>query len=259
MGLFTEVFNRASIYDMLFFNVKSVLQYPTLQALQDYDEPMYDRWNYLAETKYNATNVEDYNRLYLKYAIEYPEFSKIIAITYANLHSEGGTIKREFKKIANEDEGIVVATFMDEMLYISSEGTKSTPNYFPILCGHNIVGHDIPLLLKRHIYLNANNNSDDVRIPLILKRALDTKPWESGIIDTINVWKFGGYDQSTLMLISKFLGLKQTVDLLPLNELSKYYWTNVDEHPKETLEYVALQSATQTNLVIQLMNNLRKF
>ena len=91
-----------------------------------------------------------------------------------------------------------------------------------------------------------------------MKKSLSVKPWESGIIDTINVWKFNGYDYISLMLIADFMGLKKTIDLLPNNELSKYYWNNVIEKPEETLEYISLQSATQTNLVIQLMNELRQ-
>jgi hypothetical protein len=96
------------------------------------------------------------------------------------------------------------------------------------------------------------------RLPYLLKRAFNIKPWESGIIDTVNVWKFNGFDYSPLMLVADFIGLKKTVDILPNDELSKYYWKNVGEKPNETLEFVSLQSATQTNLVIQLMNELRQ-
>jgi hypothetical protein len=59
------------------------------------------------------------------------------------------------------------------------------------------------------------------------------------------------------MLLSDYLGLKRTVDLLPLDELSKEYWELHGENNEKAMEYVSLQSATQTNLVIQLMNTLR--
>jgi hypothetical protein len=61
-----------------------------------------------------------------------------------------------------------------------------------------------------------------------------------------------------LMLISDFLGLKKTVDLLPLDEVSKQYWEMVGTDEEKALEFISLQSATQTNLVIQLMNRLRQ-
>jgi len=262
--LFEEVFNRASIYEMLFFNIKSVLQYPTLKELEANNKPMHERWKYLADTKYNnipagqlVDMVEYSQKIYEKNAPYYPEYCKIIAITYATLYPDNGQIRREFKKILNNDERLVIETFMDELQLISSAATKLSPPYFPPLCGHNIISHDIPLLVKRFIK-NKDKIERNKELPLILKRCLNIKPWESGIIDTINVWKFNGYENTPLMLICDYLGLKKTVDLLPLDELSKYYWNNINEKPKETMEFVGLQSATQTNLVIQLMNELRQ-
>jgi hypothetical protein len=257
--LFDDVFNKASIYDMLFFNVKSVLIHPTLEKLEADNEPMFERWQYLAKTKYNAEVInEKYcQQIYEKNAPYYSEFSKIIAITYATLYVEKGVLKRYMKKIVNDDEFIVLVTFMDELHQLSSDGVKSTPKHFPILCGHNILSHDIPLLIKKFVSYR-NKFETNKSIPYILKNSLNIKPWESGIIDTVNVWKFNGYDVMPLMLISDFLGLKRTVDLLPLDVVSKEYWDIVNTDTEKALEFVSLQSATQTNLVIQLMNELRQ-
>jgi len=41
--------------------------------------------------------------------------------------------------------------------------------------------------------------------------------------------------------------------------VSKNYWELIENgEPEDALEYVSLQSATQTNLVIQLVNELRQ-
>ena len=264
--LFENVFNKASIYEMLFFNVKSVLIYPTLNDLKEKNKSMFERWKYLSENKYSTTvgnnlKIDEFYKkdedIYEKNAPNYPEYSKIIAITYAMLYSENGTLKRSLKKFADEEEHHVLEQFMDVLHQLSRDGVQSNPQYFPMLCGHNIINHDIPFLIKRFI-VNKNKFETNKELPLILKKSLSVKPWESGIIDTINVWKFNGYDYISLMLIADFMGLKKTIDLLPNNELSIYYWNNVIEKPEETLEYISLQSATQTNLVIQLMNELRQ-
>lgn len=257
--LFDDVFNAQSIYETLFFNVKSVLIYPTLTGLEKDNELMYERWKYLSEDKYGVKpddEVEHRQSIYEKNAPYYPEFNKIIAITYATVYVENGKVKRYMKKIVNDDEFIVLLTFIDELSRLSSEGTQSTPNFFPILCGHNIISYDIPLLVKKYIYYHDRFETNN-KIPLILKKSLTIKPWESGIIDTLNVWKFNGYDNMPLMLISDYLGLKRTVDLLSLDNLSKKYWELRNEDSEKALEFVSLQSATQTNLVIQLMNTLR--
>jgi len=253
--LFDDVFNPQGIHEMLFFNLKSVLIYPTLEEFAEKNKTLFERWEYLARTKHNAEIVEGNYRqsIYERNAPYYPEFSRVVAITYATVYVENGTRKRYMKKIVNEDEFIVLATFMDELYQLSSDATKSNPQFFPILCGHNIISHDIPHLIKKHILYR---DKFDKKMPLILKRSLGIKPWESGVIDIVNVWKFNGYDNMPLMLISDYLGLKKTTDLLSLGEVSKQYWEMVGSDVEKALEFVSLQSATQTNLVIQLMNTL---
>jgi hypothetical protein len=281
MALFEEVFNRTSIYEMFFFNIKSVLSYPSLEELEKNDKPMYDRWCFISKTKHNspivfneitdtftadvaAIDAQRLNDVYLENAVRYHEFCKIVAISYATVSVENGMVKRELKKFANTDETLVIKTLMDMFYQMSSDAAKSTPIVFRQLCGHNIIAHDIPLLIKRHIRYNSalvvsKEKAERETLPLILKRALTIKPWESGVLDTLNVWKFNGFDNTSLTLISDFLGLKKSVDLMTPSELSRYYWDNIDDDPKTVLDYVSLQSATQTNLVIQLMNEIRHY
>lgn len=260
--LFDDVFYPERIHETLFFNIKSVLIYPTVEELEKNNKPMFERWVHLAKSKYGTNsdiNDKEINQeIYVKNAPYYPEFTKIITITYATVYIDEvtHTLKRYMKKIVNEDEYIVLATFMDELYRISSDGSKSTPQFFPILCGYNIISHDIPHLIKKFIFYRDKFGSDK-KIPLILKRSLSIKPWESGVVDVINVWKFNGYDNMPLMLISDYLELKKTVDLLPLDEVSKTYWELLSTDTEKALEFISLQSATQTNLVIQLMNTLR--
>jgi len=139
---------------------------------------------------------------------------------------------------------------------LSSEGVKSSPHFFPTLCGHNIMNYDIPMLIKR--FLIHRSKFENKTLPLLLKKSLDSKPWESKIIDSVNVWKFNGNDYTPLMLIADYLGLKKTVDLDALPVLSTTYWETLKESPEKALEYISLQSATQTNLVVQLINELRQ-
>ena len=99
MGQFNEIFNPASIYEMFFINVKAVLIYPTLDELQEKNEVMYDRWKEIAKTKYSDVNVsKEYSqRMYEDKGLYYPEYCRIVAITYATLYNENGNVKR-YKK-----------------------------------------------------------------------------------------------------------------------------------------------------------------
>jgi len=256
--LFDDVFNPQGIYEMLFFNSKTVLLYPKIDQLEKENKALYERWLYQAKKftiESDRDDAEYMQETYKQNAIKYPEFSRVVAITYAKVYSEGGTLKRYMKKVRDEDELVVLKTFLEELYKISTEAVQSTPNFFPILCGHNILNHDIPLLIKKCVQYKDQLEKG---IPLILKRSLGIKPWESGVIDTVDVWKFNGYDRMPLMLIADYLGLKKTVDLLPLDEVSQKYWEMVGDDAEKALEFVSLQSATQTNLVIQLINGLRQ-
>lgn len=262
--LFEDVFRKDAIHETLFMTAKAVLIYPTLKELEENDKSLYECWLDISKAKYETEtpaglmiDMEIYRqKKYEQFAPYYPEFTRIVAITTGTVYIDG-KLKRHIQKFANEDEFHVIQPFMDVLYQLSSEGTKSSPPFYPILCGHNILTYDIPLLIKRFLtHRDSFEGNND--LPLILKRTLNIKPWESGVIDTANVWKFNGLDSSSLTLISDFLNLKKTVDLLSIPELSKYYWDNVKEKPAETLEVVSFQSATQTNLVIQLMNFLRQ-
>lgn len=246
---------------MFFINVKTVLEYPTVDVLKENKPEMYERWKYLSKTKFNVDlSCGDEDLIYHTYienAVRYPEFVKVVAITYAKLYNEDGNIKRFFKKICYENEFDTIQTFLDILQELSSDGVQSTPQYFPTLCGYNIISHDIPLLIKKYLQYRKELTTIP-QIPVILKRTLDSKPWESVVVDVMNVWKFNGYNYISLMLIADFMGLKKTQDLMTQTELSLYYWNNYEDNPQETINFVATQSANQTNLVIQLMNELRQ-
>lgn len=265
MELFEKVFDPANIYETLFFNIKSVLAYKDIFEFQKNEPELFKQWELIATTKYKVSQGvytdEAYMLMlhdkYVEKGIYYPEFSKIVAITYATVYAQDGKLNRHFKKIVNEDEFTVLKTFHEVLDILSKDGVQSSPPYFPTLCGHNIINNDIPLFLKRLIkYRNEFDNKENL-IPYILKNHLKSKPWDANIVDTINLWKFNGMTNTPLAMIGDFLNLKRTTDLVEMKDLSDYYWENIEKSPKETLEYFALQSATQTNIVIQLLNELR--
>lgn len=253
MSLYQDIFNRASIFDTLFFNVKAVLEYPTLKQLKDSDFSMYKHWIKIATNGFDA-NDENIEEIYLEKAVNIPEFVKIVSITYASIYIENGDIKRDFKKIDDVDEAIVIDSFFSFLQQLSSDGSQSSPQNYPILCSHNIISDIIPLLIKR--YLKVLPRVKTKKIPYILKRTLELKPWESGVIDTNTVWKFNGYQFSTIEMISDFLELKNDVKVMSSSELSKYYHDNINNDIENTLKNITLQSAVHTNLYIQLLNRL---
>lgn len=259
--IYDTLFDGQSVYDMIFFDVKSVLEYPTFDSLMENNKLMGENWRKIANEKYaNVDDVLTVEDKYLKYGVYFPEYTKIVAITYATIELENGEMKRHLKKISNSDEYLILATFMELLNEISGDGIKSTPQYFPYLCGYNLKNKDIPLLIKRYLHHRDKIDVNDRILPYILKLTLDSKPWEGRVVDVIDFWNFNGRNNKyDLQTIGDFMNLKRNDDLLSLSEISNYYWNNIGENEDETLDFISLQSAITTNLVIQLIIQLRPF
>lgn len=254
--MYMSVFNKSSIYDVIFINVKGVLEYPTSTELKINNPQMFNNWKTIFKTKtgleYDLSDGDIIQNAYVEYGSRIPELLKIVAITYAKVNIVNGVIKRDIKKISHSNEIDIIQSFMD----VLRQQYDSTTQDQPIICGYNVIAYDIPLLIKKHI--QHRNKLINRELPLILKMVITSKPWESAVVDVVNVWKFNGYDLTSLMMISDFIGLKKIENILHYDELSRYYWNNVDLNPDGTIDYIVKQSANQTNIVIQFMNELRQ-
>ena len=143
--LFEEVFNKASIYEMLFFNIKSVLIHPTLDKLETENKSMFENWKVISknkggdfDTRYfsGGSTEETYrylNDIYQENAPLYPEFSKIVAITYATVFMEDGKLKRSIKNIADVDELRVINIFVDSSWYVCGKLYSFCGSYYWLL------------------------------------------------------------------------------------------------------------------------------
>jgi len=116
------------------------------------------------------------------------EFSQVICI------SMGYECEQEFKlrSICSLDESAILTQFADMLEQFHKRGYS--------LAGHNIIGFDIPFLIKRYII-------NRMKIPDLLK-GYDGKPWERPVVDTIQEWKFGGWQNVSLEVICSSLGVK---------------------------------------------------
>lgn len=251
MNYQSDIFNPAAIYNMLFFDLKTVLEHPTLDALQQAKPEMYGNWLDIMREKFNTDNSMSLETLYDEYAINYPEYCRIVTITYAKVYMNetAGKMDRVLKKVTGENEAILLETFFDELNNVSDDNT--------MLVSFN-GNKDIQTLVKRFIYRRSELNTIKT-LPKVIKRVIGAKAWETGVIDINNVWKFNNYEynQPSFSVISDFIGLKKNVDLLSNNGISNYYWNNIETKQDECLKHIELQSMNHTNMLIQFINEVR--
>lgn len=252
-------FKREDIYKMLFFNIQSVTEYTSLDEFEKNDNQNYQNWVTYSNKKYiNELQTKPAEVVYLENACFHPEFSKIVHISYG--YAERGEtddlIGRKLKTI-NGSEYDIIKSFTNVLNEQYVIGNESIPRYIPILTGHNVIGHDIPLLIKRLLkYREQLKNELKFVIPLPIRHYLDSKPWDSNVMDTVNAWKFNGNDYVSLNIISDFLGLKKSENLMTKTDLNYFYWNNINE-PDEVNKKLKMQSANYTNLAFQLVKELR--
>lgn len=74
------------------------------------------------------------------------------------------------------------AETLGEEAEILNKFFRAVPKRDAILVGHNILGFDIPFLLKRAVILG-------VELPSDLTFPRDPKPWSNGVFDTMTAWE----------------------------------------------------------------------
>lgn len=247
MNQFETIFNRTSIYNMVFVSIDSVLQYPTLSILAKDNPGMYSNWINIAENNYDDPYSDS---IYALKALRYPEYNKIVSIAYGTIDIVNGEMKRTFKNFTNNSESFVIENFAD---FLNEFNDKNLT-----LCGFGLTKSRIPLLIKRILVNKKEFTTEHQQLPITLKKILTAKPWENDFaVDVDDVWKFNGMYTDSILSIANFLNLKTNISILSDAELSRYYWGNIESDLDGTIAKLSSQSLNKVNILMQLANELR--
>ena len=179
---------------LLFFDIESVSQYESLTELSNEETKQwlfyYDnfRERVTDESRITEKMSEDEvkQEVYRQTAAFFPEFGKVACISMAFVTKDGQT---KFESFCGEDEKEILLNTRKIFDKIESLGFE--------LCGHNIKNFDIPFLAKRFVI-------NDLKTPKIFP-TYNTKPWELKVVDTRDIWNFGGKSIGSLDLICDVL------------------------------------------------------
>lgn len=220
---------------LFFFDIETVAAVPNISDMSEEMQICWFenaiKWNY--DRKDEKEDLEDWldrnnnktasdylksDEFYLKRAGLYPEYGKIICISFGCWSFEKndwfiGTIALgdNFKT----EEEILENLFC----YLEACNDKIQKNLgIPMyICGHCISTFDIPYVIRRS-FINGVNPS-----PLLYK--VGDKDWNQRMIDTINVWRGGSKNgDNTLKTITTVLGLPSPKDDLTGKEMTSFYY-----------------------------------
>lgn len=185
-----------NIEKLLFFDVETVSQYKDLDELP---KDQLKLWNsYYDNFKERVTDksklpIPESNltkkEVYRQTAALFPEFGKVVCVSLGFVMKGG---KTKFESFYGKDEVEILKKVRDIFNKVDTMDFQ--------LCGQNIKNFDIPFLAKRYLI-------NGLKTPTIFPNH-GTKPWEMKVLDTKEIWSFGGkYGLSSLDLICMSLNI----------------------------------------------------
>ena len=211
------MYNSSELKQMVFIDIETTTGKKTYQEVID-ENPVLDQYWQLkfnqlkASEPYAYAEIKDAHQMYPKAATLFPEWGKIVCISIGQIKFDeyGNPVDFSTKSFYNDNEKQLLIDFNDTASKIISK----YPNMKWV--GHNIKGFDMPFIVKRSII-------NGIKVPKSF-HLHNQKPWETCLLDTQEVWKFGGWNSAKLGLITEVLGIPSPKQDLEGIMVSSVYW-----------------------------------
>jgi predicted PolB exonuclease-like 3'-5' exonuclease len=164
------------------------------------------------------------------------EFAKVVCISIGYFRTENNSLSLRVKSFYSENEKDILDQFIQTLYHLYSFNNKWT------FTGHNVKEFDIPFLCRR-ILING------LPIPVFFDFQ-NMKPWETPIIDTLHLWRFGDYKHYTsLKLLASALGVPSPKDDIDGSQVGAVYWE--EKNLQRIAFYCQKDVATVANVILR--------
>lgn len=219
--------------NILFLDVETVPLTYKYNDLGTYEKQLWDsRIKYLEKEERTA------KQLYEEKAGVFAEFAKIVCISTAIVYKEKGKRRIRVKSFYDHDEKKVLEGFCELV-----DSHFNGPSYH--LCAHNGREFDFPFLCRR---LMVNS----MKLPGILS-INGKKPWETQLLDTMEMWRFGDYRNFTsLELLAHLFGVPSPKEDLRGEDVKHVYYK--DGNLERISAYCKRDALTVAQLFLKFRN-----
>lgn len=176
-----------------------------------------DHWKELWAEKIKRNLLPDTTPedMYPQRAAIFAEFARVICISFGYFKKENDQLNLRIKSLFGHSEKELLSQFITAVNKLSGK----TNDW--IFTGHNVKEFDIPFLCRRML-------ANDLAIPDRLNFQ-NMKPWETPILDTLHLWRFGDYKNYTsLKLLAAVLGIPSPKDDIDGSQVGSVYWKEKD-------------------------------
>ena len=223
--------NGSQLQNLFFIDIETVSGQENFQMLDE-------EWKQLWTEKITRNlppniSAEEY---YPARAAILAEFAKVVCISFAYLKLDGNQWKLKVKSIYSENEKEVLIQFEETLKQLHAHQRQW------IFTGHNIKEFDIPFLSRRMLV-------HSMKLPEYMDFQ-NRKPWETPMMDTLHLWRFGDYKHYTsLKLLAAVLGIPSPKDDIDGSQVGHVFWKEKDL--KRIAEYCQKDVITVANILLK--------
>lgn len=222
------------VENLQFFDIETVSQYSSFEELEKNSPEMAALWIKKYSQRFKDEEDSYNDHFYTQKASLYPEFSKIICMTFY--------IDKKLYTFQGEEVDIL------KKVYTMFEKSKSV-NFKWILSGFNIKQYDIPFIFKRYV-INGLNLPKQFNFEGL-------KPWEINIVDVFELWKSTSYTSTSLETLSITLGVSNPKILLDDQTVHQLYYEKKDNSLiKEYCEKDCVSTKKCYEIILKTLLNL---
>jgi hypothetical protein len=236
------MYSSSELKGMLFIDIETCTQYKDLSDLEkNGHDGLSELWAKKADSirLYEEDKRELSNTELYKNASMFPEFGKINTISIGQISFDeiGMPVSSKIKSFYGENEHILLEDFNNTMRAVFSKNASVK------LIGHNIKKFDMPWIVKRSLINGI--------MPVAQFHFQKQKPWENCLLDTFEIWKFGGYNSSSLDLICNLFNIPSPKDAMKNYEVSEHYWNGNIEN---IMKYCEGDVKATMNVMLKMSN-----
>lgn len=215
-----------NIDELIFIDIETI---PCTDNVENLSQHMFETYYQIYEKRQNKD--ETVQNHFFGNAALYPEYLNIVCVSlgYYNVTTSGFSVLA----ITGSEIGI-----LNELTKILE--TKSF--YGKRLVAHNGKDFDYPVLIKRYLI-------NRLVLPKIFKLYCNQKPWESSLLDSKEMWRFGGFSAnhiSSLDRLCSVFGIESPKSDITGKEIGTYYYDSKNYSTEEFI-YVINRIAKYCN------------
>lgn len=198
--------------EFLFIDIETAAQY---RDLSEVPENLSKLWESKAEfQRKNEDGMQDLSdeQIYEKCASWFPEFGKIICISIGQVKFDEAGVPQtsNIRSFYGDNEKELLHEFNGTMQAVFNKNSSVK------LVGHNIKRFDMPWIVKRSLI-------NGLKVPHQF-HFQKQKPWENCLVDTYEIWKFGGMNSTSLDLICAVFDIPSPKQDMSNDQVSERYY-----------------------------------